>query len=90
MPRTERPPLRCLHCRQRFARKHGQGLFCCAEHAKAHGEQQSLNADALKQAGFAVDGNKFTKDGHTLTLEEVRHHGLVKALARHAADTARN
>lgn len=83
-----RKPLKCTHCGKNMPRESGAGLHCGDDCAKEHNEQLCDTETQLLKLGFSnVDSdapNIFVKDGVAVTLHEVKHVGIDKAMATHA------
>ena len=81
-------PLKCHHCGRKFANANGSDLCCGAECAKAHESAKQGITDGLVAVGFKQESGSptaYTKDGVTVTVQEVLHVGMDKAMAAHSA-----
>lgn len=79
-------------CGKAFRHQPGAGLFCSERCEKAHGAALRRSEKALVARGFVKSEaapNVFTKKGVSITLEEVKHHGLKETIEAHRAAVAR-
>jgi len=82
---------RCHGCGRKFPHRPGAGLDCSPRCEKKRLAELAKAEAALKKNGFAAHpkaANAFTKDGVTVTREQVRKHGLAKVLEAHQTAAA--
>lgn len=75
-------------CGKAFPHQPGAGLFCSPRCEKAHRAHVERTAGQLVARGFkrnAKAPNVFTKDGISITQEQVKQHGLKEILKLHAS-----
>lgn len=80
--------LHCHHCGKAFRHQPAVGLFCSLRCEKQYAADRAKAGQQLGAKGFTVNKkapNVFTKDGVSITLEQVKVHGLKETLNLHAA-----
>lgn len=83
---------RCHGCGRLFPHKPGVDLYCSQRCQKADAKLLDKIAGQLKAKGFKQHpqaANLWLKNGVGVTTHEVKHHGLVETLQRHAAASGR-
>lgn len=79
-------------CGRAFRHQPGAGLFCSERCEKAHEAAMRRSMKALTARGFVRDKaapNVFTKKGVSITLEQIKFHGLQETIEAHRAAVAR-
>lgn len=78
----------CHGCGSGFPHKPGADLFCSEKCRKRQEKKVQQTAATLAAKGFKRSSkapNVFTKDGVSITLEQVLTNGLKETIAAHAA-----
>lgn len=74
-------------CGRAFRHEPGVGLFCSMKCEKRHEKEREKIAAQLAKRGFSRNKkapNVFTKDGVSITLEQVLFHGFKETIVKHA------